>query len=622
MAKLPLIVGFGGINAAGRSSFHHGYRRMVIDALPEAQVQGTLRSLSALMRLPLDAAVGDEQRRHILEHTLIRRIEPAWFDPDRAPLNRRLPVEAGSQAISLVTKARNLPETIPANWQVSDIGDRNVRVEIHGETEFLLPDTEVMRVQAAGQLPSGFDPSALYQSHHHPRGLQLSIFGASDALGSLGIDWEVVCKHVAPDQISCYAGNAMSQCDESGNGGMLGARYRGKRVTSKQLPFGLLEMPADFVNAYVFGNIGQTGGNAGACATFLYSLRQGVDDIRSGRARVAIVGSSEAPIVPEVIEGFAAMGALAEDKALLALDAHTGRSVPDWRRAARPFSTNCGFTIAEGAQYIILMDDELALQLGANVFGAVPDVFVNADGHKKSISGPGAGNYLTVAKAAATIRAVLGEESLRQRSFVQAHGTSTPQNRVSESHIFNETAKAFGIAQWRVAAIKAFIGHTLGPASGDQLAATLGVWADGLIPGIKTIDHIADDVHCSNLAISNEHVEVGATGIDSAILNAKGFGGNNASAPVFSPHIVQRMLNKRHGAKAMSGWQQRNEAVRERAAQYDAAACSGDLKTIYKFDHHVLSADQLNLSGDSITVPGFGHSINLEFESPFRDWID
>ncbi len=622
MARLPLIVGLGGINAAGRSSFHHGYRRMVIDALPEVYVHSTLRSLASLMQLPLGDTVNEEQRRFILDHTLIRRIEPEWFDPDRAPLNRRLPVDANAQPVSFVTRARNLPDTIPENWQVSDIGDRNVRIEIRGETEFLLPDTEVMRVQAAGQLPSGFDPGSLYQSRNHPRGLQLSIFAASDALGSLGIDWEVVCKHVAPDQISCYAGNAMSQCDENGNGGMLGSRYRGKRVTSKQLPFGLLEMPADFVNAYVFGNIGQTGGNAGACATFLYSLRQGVDDIRSGRARVAIVGSSEAPIVPDVMEGFAAMGALAEDKDLLALDAHTGRTVPDWRRAARPFSNNCGFTIAEGAQYIVLMDDELALQLGANILGAVPDVFVNADGHKKSISGPGAGNYVTVAKAAATVRAILGEESLRQRSFVQAHGTSTPQNRVSESHILNETAKTFGIAHWPVAAIKAYIGHSLGPASGDQLAATLGVWAHGLIPGIKTIDHIADDVHRSNLSISNEHVEVGPEGIDSAILNAKGFGGNNASAPVLSPHVVQRMLGKRHGAKAMSAWHERNHAVRERSAQYDAAACSGDLKTIYKFDHNVLSASELGLSKSAIAIPGFGQPIDLEFVSPFREWID
>lgn len=619
MARLPLIVGFGGINAAGRSSFHHGYRRMIIDALDQPSAQLTLRSLAALMGLPAGDELSAEQIAYILDHTLIRRIENDWFDPDRVPVNRRMAME-GSQPVSFVTKSRNLPEILPAGWRVTDLDGRTVRIDIEGDSEFLLPCTEAMTVQAAGILPTGFDPAKLYQSRNHPRGLQLSVFAASDALGSMGIDWETVCRHVAADQISCYAGNAMSQCDENGNGGMLGARYRGKRVTSKQLPFGLLDMPADFVNAYVLGNIGNTGGNAGACATFLYSLRQGLDDIHAGRARVVVVGSSEAPVLPDVMEGFAAMGALAQDKDLLALDAHLGRTTPDYRRAARPFSNNCGFTIAEGAQYIVLMDDELALQLGATVYGAVSDVFVNADGHKKSISGPGAGNYVTVAKACAVARAIVGDEGLQRRSMVQAHGTSTPQNRVTESHILNETAKLFGIAHWPVAAIKAYIGHTLGPSSGDQLAATLGVWEHGFIPGIKTIDHIADDVHRSNLAIGSEHIEVGARGIDVAILNAKGFGGNNASAPLLAPHVALDLLRRRHGAQALADYQHRNEAVRERAAAYDAAACNGDFRTVYKFDHHVLSGDQLDCSKQAIAVPGFGPPIDLAIESRYKDW--
>ena len=33
MTALPVIVGMGGINAAGRTSFHQGYRRIVLDAL-------------------------------------------------------------------------------------------------------------------------------------------------------------------------------------------------------------------------------------------------------------------------------------------------------------------------------------------------------------------------------------------------------------------------------------------------------------------------------------------------------------------------------------------------------------------------------------------------------------
>ena len=50
-------------------------------------------------------------------------------------------------------------------------------------------------------------------------------------------------------------------------------------------------------------------------------------------------------------------------------------------------------------------------------------------------------------------RALLGEDAVRRRSFLQAHGSSTPQNRVTESKIFDTVAAAFGIEGWPVTAI-------------------------------------------------------------------------------------------------------------------------------------------------------------------------
>ena len=79
-----------------------------------------------------------------------------------------------------------------------------------------------------------------------------------------------------------------------------------------------------------------------------------------------------------------------------------GSNAADNRRACRPFSDNAGFTLSEAAVYVVLMDDELALEIGADIHGAVGDVFINADGFKKSIPSPGVGNYVTMAKALAT----------------------------------------------------------------------------------------------------------------------------------------------------------------------------------------------------------------------------
>ena len=51
MSHLPVIVGFGGFNAAGRSSGHHAYRRMVIESLPAQERQDTIAGLAVMMEL-------------------------------------------------------------------------------------------------------------------------------------------------------------------------------------------------------------------------------------------------------------------------------------------------------------------------------------------------------------------------------------------------------------------------------------------------------------------------------------------------------------------------------------------------------------------------------------------
>ena len=613
MARLPVIIGFGGVNPAGRISSHHAYRRTVIDAIGKRAADDTYASLAGLMNLDGDSADPDV-RIHIRDHTLIRRVE--CFDPDDIPWQRRARLKpAQGNALAFVVPARDMPERIPEGWHVSQREDGAFDVTAP-QAEVLVPDRRDSRVTSAGEAPTGFDPGSLYQSRSHPRGLQLSIYGASDAVRSVGIPWEELKGRVRPDQFSAYAGSAMGQLDDQSTRGMMQAPMMGRRPNSKQAALGLAEMPVDFVNAYVIGSVGATGGMIGACATFLYNLRSAVDDIKSGRCRVAVAGSAEAPIVPELMEAFRTMGALAEDEALMAID---GADRVNNRRACRPFAENCGFTMAEASVYVVLVDDELALELGANIHGAVPDVFVNADGFKKSIPGPGVGNYITVGKALATARAILGEEAVRQRSFVHAHGTGTPQNRVTESHILNEMAKAFGIERWNVAAIKAYLGHTLAPASGDQLASALGTWQYGWIPGIATIEGPADDVHHSNLRIGPKHVEIDPKAMDVALVNSKGFGGNNATGVVLSPYVTRAMLAKRHGTDAMQRHARRNESVHAAGLDYDAAATRGEARPIYHFGEDVLEGEDLGIDARSVRVPGYGAPVSLDAENPFGD---
>lgn len=633
MSSLPVIVGFGGINAAGRASFHHAYQRMVMESLAADARAETIAGLSTLMNLGhftegafRDAdgnAVTLEQMEKtfgqaVTDGTLIRRIEPGFFDVDDTPWQKHLSLnpEPGKPVV-FTTQSNYLPEPLPADWKVTPLDGRNVRVELTQSIDIKVPSSRVFPVQAAGMLPRGFDPGALYASRNHPRGLQMTVYAASDAVNSMGIGWEEILKRVRPDQIAVYAGAAMSQLDYNGSGGMLQARLLGKKVTSKQCALGFCEMPADFVNAYILGSVGATGTGAGACATFLYNLRMGMDDIKTGRRRVVLVGTSEAPVTSEIADGYAAMGALASDDDLKKLDSV---ETVDHRRASRPFGENCGFTLAESSQFIVLMDDALALETGAQIYGAAATVFVNADGYKKSISAPGAGNYITMGKCLASIRSLLGETAL-QRSFVQAHGSSTPQNRVTESHILNEAARAFGIQKWPVAAVKAYLGHTIGSAGGDQVTSALGVWAHGLIPGIKTIEKAADDVHASHLLISNRDTETGVDGIDVAFINAKGFGGNNATASILSPAMVEKMLAKKHGAASLKVWKDRQQAVLEKATAYNQQAIRGLAEPIYRFDHNVVDCEAIGFTASGIRIPGFDQEITYSEATDYPDMV-
>ena len=103
MSHLPVIVGFGGINPAGRSSFHHSYRRLIIDKLSPEDRAATLLSLATISNLvtanedsyqcaagefssveSLLESIGDQ----ILENSLIRKIGLEHFDVDAMVFNR------------------------------------------------------------------------------------------------------------------------------------------------------------------------------------------------------------------------------------------------------------------------------------------------------------------------------------------------------------------------------------------------------------------------------------------------------------------------------------------------------------------------------------------------------
>ena len=62
---IPLIIGAGGINPAGRVSGHHAYRRLVIDSLSRKKQERTYLSLAKLMNREETESINELSLIHI-----------------------------------------------------------------------------------------------------------------------------------------------------------------------------------------------------------------------------------------------------------------------------------------------------------------------------------------------------------------------------------------------------------------------------------------------------------------------------------------------------------------------------------------------------------------------------
>ena len=560
MSNLPLIVGYGGINAGGRSIFDLSHNRMVFDDINTKQQKEVLQSLGHLM--------GTNDSETILNKSLMRTIDNNFF------------------------KAHS----------------------------FRSPDLPTL---AGGQLPSGFNPASTYNSRQHPRGLAMTIFGLSDALKSLGFSWEKILQKIPRQKISCISGCAVAQADKFGMGGMFQAPLAESRITSKHMAMSLGEGSADFGHSYVLGSMGSTGNYTGACATFQYNLKLGISMIQSGESLISIVGAAESGIVPEIYEAFAAARGLAEDKNLIKLQEQLGEDSksPNHRKICRPFGDNIGMILGESAQFIVLMEDSLALKLGLNIHGAALSSHIHSDGYKKSISGPGAGNYLTVGKTFNEIKKYFSSEGLN-KTFFHAHGTGTPQNRESESHIISSISKTFGINALPVTAVKSYLGHSLAAAGGDQMISALGSWKNNLIPGITSTPKLAENVHKENVdfLLQNKKFEDGR--FDFAVLNAKGFGGNNGTCLVASPSKTMKMLKSKYPKKDIQEYLSKKQKIDDQLNQCKQDILLGDIKSRYIFGEDVIDGmNDFEIEPDKITNKLSKEIFDLNSTLPYKDYL-
>ena len=567
MAKpIPCLVGFGGLTPAGRGSHNLSYSRMIYDLESDQNKFNYLKSVLTLCGLIDETTEATEieqlilsKENEVLENTLMRKLDYEFF--------------------------------------------RNT---------FWSYDYE-MPANACGQLPFRLDPVTHYASRQHPKALGMSIVGFTDAMLDAGFDLRKEIDTYGRDKVGCFAGCAVMNMDRYSGDGLFASYPMGKRASSKHISFTLPEMTADFINAYVTGSLGITGHFIGACATSLYNLNAGVELIKSGKSELVIVGAAEAILGPPAYIGFSAMGAMATDERMTNLQQLLGEGdVLDYTKFCRPFGDNMGMVCGESAGFAILMSDRLALEVGANIRGCFLNVNINADGNKKSISGPGAGNYFSVGKTFKDIETIFGAKALQEKSCFLAHGTGTPLNRITESHIISTFAQEFGIENLPVTSVKSKLGHTIGTAGMDQIWCGLGALESQKLTGICTIPKLADDVFKDNLDFFLENKEFNSQK-DIAFLNSKGFGGNNATSALISSKLTEELLQRRFTDKELKAWKKKREATLKLREKNFELAVNSDIEPIYEFDKDVLNLADLEISKRNIkTKTGFNYALNSD----------
>ena len=259
--------------------------------------------------------------------------------------------------------------------------------------------------------------------------------------------------------------------------------------------------------AITFGVRGPNHCVISACATGNTSLGEAFEVIRRGDADVMIAGSSEACMTPFALAAFHRTGAMSQRN-------------DDPQHASRPFDAQRdGFVFGEGAGVVVMEALEHALARGARPLAEFIGYGSSADAYH--ISAPaedGIGAVLSMQRA-------LEKAGIRPEDvdYINAHGTSTPLNDVSETRAIK---KVFGEHAYRIpiSSTKSMIGHTMGAAGAVEAIVVVKTLLEGIIH--PTINYEYPDPECDLDYVPNEPRRAD---VKIALSNSFGFGGHNAT---------------------------------------------------------------------------------------------
>ena len=282
------------------------------------------------------------------------------------------------------------------------------------------------------------------------------------------------------------------------------------RGPSRCSPFMIPTMIANIAAGLVAIHLGAKGPNCctvTACAAGSNAIGDAFRLIQRGYAKAMVCGGTEAAVTPLGVAGFAAMKALSTRN-------------DDPTVASRPFDRDRdGFVIGEGSGILILEELEMALNRGAKIYAEIVGYGMSCDAHHITAPVPdGRG-----ATRAIELALVDGKIDPEQIDYINAHGTSTAANDVTETKAIKKALgkKAYSVP---ISSTKSMTGHLLGGSGGIEAVATVLAIAEGKIP--PTINLFNRDPECDLDYVP----EVGRSAlIEVALSNSFGFGGHNVT---------------------------------------------------------------------------------------------
>ena len=312
-------------------------------------------------------------------------------------------------------------------------------------------DTEGFPCTIAGEVKD-FDPTPAFPSPKEVRRTdrfsQFGIHAGWQALNDSGLDLAKTNRDRVGAMIGSGIGGLITLEDQHNK---LLERGPG-RLSPFFIPMMILNMASGMFSLY-HGLRGPNVATCSACATASHAIGEAWRTLVMGDADVMVAGGTEAAVSPCAVGGFASMKALSTRN-------------DDPRHASRPFDAGRdGFVMGEGSGVLVLEELEHAKARGARIYCEMAGYGNTADAHHMTSPAPeGEGG-------ARAMRMALSSGGLNPEdiSYINAHGTSTPQGDVCETEaiksVFGDHAGSLADSSTKGAP-----GHMLGAAGGAEMA--------------------------------------------------------------------------------------------------------------------------------------------------------